>query len=87
MSNITVASNVWINVSDPEGLGNNHHMASLHLPGDLAVKLIVGNRDVRSINHAILERRLTKRQHREFLTYRFFMPHTHEGDSFVHPDF
>lgn len=85
MSNVQVASNIWINVDDPEGLGNNFNEASRRLPGDLGLRLIVGTWNRQSIDVAIWQGRLTKQQNEEYLAYKFFMPHTHGGDELVRP--
>lgn len=84
--NIAVASNVWISIENPvDDHYNNPTAASKSMPGDLALRLIVGSTDSRQIDQAILDRRLTKRQLKEYLSFRFFMPHNHIGDQWVGP--
>lgn len=84
MSNVQVASNIWINTADPEGEGNNYHEAAKNLPGDIGIRLIVGSTDRRMIDNA--RGRFTQRQYEEYITWKFFMPHTHIGDEWVKPE-
>ena len=84
LSNLKVASNVWICAEDPLGRENNHWNACRHMPGDLRVKMSdMQNLDTRAIQQAIDLGRMTKKQRDEMHVYRFFLPHTHTPDDLV----
>ncbi len=84
-SNLKVVSNVWICVENPHGdWDNNVWGACLHMPGDLRVKMS----DIRSLNIPVIEQaialgRMTRKQQKEMLAFRFFLPHTHTEDDLV----
>ncbi len=86
MGSVQVASNIWIDKDDPEGVGNNHHQAAKRLPGDIGIRLIVGSVDRRMIDNGLLLNRFTRQQYEEYLTWKFFMPHNHAGDEWINPD-
>lgn len=80
-SNITVASNVWINAEDPDA--TTAYQAVPQIPGDLMVDFIakenplLNPRDMR-----ILRDYLTREQLREFQARRFFFNVGEEGAAF-----
>lgn len=78
--NISVSSNIWISVDDPDGRGNNIHAASKAIPGDLAFRLLLPHADTRLVEQALLDGRITRRQVQEREFFRHFAPHNHQGD-------
>lgn len=84
VSNVKVVSNVWICAEDPHGRDNNVHNACLHMPGDLRVKMSdIGFLTIPAIEQAIDQGRMTQKQRREMLAFRFFLPHTHADNDLV----
>ena len=85
VSNLKVASNVWICAENPHGeWDNNVWNACLHMPGDLRVKMSdIGFLTIPVIEQAIALGRMTEKQRREMLAFRFFLPHTHAASDLV----
>lgn len=78
--NISISSNIWINIDDPDGRANNVHAASKAIPGDLAFRLLLPHADTRIVDQALLDGRITKRQVKEREFFRHFAPHNHRDD-------
>lgn len=74
-SNVSVAANIWADVTDPEHDPGVFAPLSV-LPGDLRVNLL-GTRDVRALRLA-----LTPKQSAEYRYCRFFAPHGQSGTTF-----
>ena len=81
VSNITVASNVWINAENPDA--TTAYQAVPQIPGDLMVDFIskmnpiLNPRDTRILRDA-----LKRTQYQEYLARRFFFNIGEEGAAF-----
>ena len=81
VSNITVASNVWINAENPEG--TTAFQAVPQIPGDLMIDFISKkNPMLNPRDTQILKGYLTPEQYREYLDRRFFFNIGEEGPAF-----